>query len=342
MVIAVLVKRLLKGITKTNTRIVLLATVLLLVIGTVGGYLAESSVNSSFRNIWDSLWWVVVTMSTVGYGDKVPITAAGRIIGAICMISGPILMVSLVGSIGVSLYNRWTKGVKGMARVRSKDHIVICGWNTKANDIINELRLSKQFRNCPITIIDDRIDTKPIDDAKVFFVRGNASEVSVLQRANTGEAKFAVVLAEDSTPVADQKTVLTVLAIEKTNPSIVSCAELDDANNEEHLQRAGCDILINPSVLISRLLAMSLQNPTVNKVIEELVSQVGNEIYRIELPQRCVGRSFADSLQELKKSHGVNTIGVERNGNCLINPHSDFTLEATDFLLVIAEEAPSL
>ena len=81
-------------------------------------------------------------MSTVGYGDKVPITAAGRIIGTICMFSGPLLMVSLIGSVGISLYNKWTKGVRGMAQIKSKGHIVICGWNIKAKDIVDELQLS--------------------------------------------------------------------------------------------------------------------------------------------------------------------------------------------------------
>ena len=87
---------------------------------------------------------------------------------------------------------------------------------------------------------------------------------------------------------------------------------------------------------------MSLQNPAVNRVIKELVSGVGNEIYRVELPQRYVGWPFAESLPELKRSHNVITIGVERNGECLINPPSDLILKATDLLLVISAEAPSL
>lgn len=342
MVILAIVKRLIKRAAKTNIRILLLVALFLLTFGTVGSYLAESATNSDFQSGWDCLWWALVTMSTVGYGDKVPITAAGRVIGAICMIGGPILMVSLVGSIGISLYNKWRKGVRGMAQIKSKGHIVICGWNAKAKDIIDELRLSKGFRDWPITIIDDKIETKPIDDAKVSFVRGSASEVSVLRQANIGEAKFAIVLAEDNTTVADQKTVLTILALENINPSIVSCAELNDTNNEEHLRRAGCDIVVNTPALTSKLLAISLQNPAVNRVIKELVSGVGNEIYRVELPQRYVGRPFAESLPELKSSHGVITIGVERDGECLINPPPDLILKATDFLLVISEEAPSL
>ncbi len=341
MVIVTVVKKFMTRVTGTHAVILLFATVLVVVLGTIGGYLAESPVNSSFRNLGDSLWWTIVTMTTVGYGDIVPITAAGRIIGGICMIGGPILMVSAVGSIGASLYNRWTKGVKGMGQVKSKGHIVICGWNKKAKDIIDELRVS-ELHDRSITIIDDRIDAKPVDDAKVSFVRGNASELSVLNRANIAGAGFAIVLAEDNTPIADQKTVLTVLAIEKASPSIVSCAELNDANNEEHLMRAGCSIVINASVLASRLLAMSLQNPVVNRIIKELVSQEGNEIYRVTVPQQYVGRPFVDTMPEMKKLYGIIAIGIERDGECLINPSASLPLQASDLLLVISEETPIL
>lgn len=342
MIIVVIVKRLVKGAVSTNTRILLLITLLLIVLGVVGSYLAESGTNSDFESVWDCLWWTIVTMSTVGYGDQVLVTAAGRVIGTICMIGGPIMMVSLVGSVGISLYTKWTKGVRGMAQIKTKGHIIICGWNVKAKDIIDELRMSERFRKTPITIIDDNIETKPIVDTKVSFVRGIASEMSVLKEANISKARFAIVLAEDSTPAADQKTVLTVLAIESINPSIASCAELNDANNEGHLRRAGCEILVNSSSLTSKLLAMSLQNPAVNQIIKQLVSGVGSEIYRVELPERYVGQSFANLLPELKNSHNVVTIGLERDGKYLLNPQSDLITKANDFLLVLSEEAPYL
>jgi voltage-gated potassium channel len=343
MVIVAAVLRLFKLAARNHTRVIIIASAFFVLLGTLGSYLTESAANSQFTTIWDSLWWTLVTMSTVGYGDKVPITAAGRVIGVICMVGGPVLMVSFVSTAALAIYERWTKGVRGMARINSNNHIVVCGWNTSAQEIIDELRASDKFRDWPVTIIDDRIEKKPVDDARVTFVRGNASEVSVLRQANIEKAAYAIVLAEDGTPVADQKTVLTILAIESANPSIISCAQLNDWNNEGHLNRAGCDIIVNTPALTSRLLAMSLQNPALNKITSELVSGGrGNEIYRVELPQRYVGRSFADSLLEMKKSHDAIVIGIERDGQYRLNPPNDTVLEAADRLFVISEEAPSL
>jgi voltage-gated potassium channel len=320
--------------------IALVCTMLFLVaLGTVGGYLAEHSGNSGFQNLGDSLWWTLVTMSTVGYGDIVPKTAAGQVIAIICAVGGPVVMVAGVTSVGSSLYNKWSRGVKGMGQVKSKGHIVICGWNRKAEEIISELH-NCDLRDLPITIIDDKIESKPVSDGNVTFIRGNASEMSVLNRANIVEAKFAIVLAYDDTTVADQKTVLTVLAVKSANRAIISCAELNDVNNEEHLKRAGCDIVINVSSLASCMMAMSLKNPAVGDIIKSLVSQEGSEIYRITVPKQYLGRSFIDILPEMKKAHDIIPVGVERDGEYLLNPPASLQLKDSDLLLVLSEETP--
>ena len=342
MFVVTVIKKIIRGLSQTNVWLLSLISISLITLGTVGGYLAENPGNPDFQTIGDCFFWALVTMSTVGYGDQVPLTVAGRIVAVICMIGGPIALVGLVGATGVQLYNKWTKGVRGMSKIKSEGHIVICTWNEKAKDIIDELRLSSRFRERPITIIDDKIEAKPVDDHDVSFVRGNSSEINVLRQANIEKATYAIVLAADSSSAADQKTVLTILAIETTNPAIVSCAELNDANNEAHLHRAGCNIVVNTPDLTGKLLAMSLQNGSIGTIIMDLISGEGNEIYMVKSPERYVEQSYINLLTELKTAHNLVLIGVERGGECLLNPPSDLHLQPDDFLLVIAEEQPSL
>jgi voltage-gated potassium channel len=313
---------------------------IIILAGTFVSYFAERSVNTGLQNLWDCFWWTIVTISTVGYGDRAPITVAGRIIAMVCMVGGPVIMASALATIGVTFYSRWMKGTRGMAQVKVANHLILCGWNEKARNILNELRSTEALKKLPVTIIDENCETKPADDSGVTFVRGNATDVKTLKLANIDEDKYAIVLAGDDLSTADQKTVLSILTIEKNNSNIISSAELIDSNNADHLRDAGCDIIINTSDMTSKLMAMSLLNSNIVKVVTDLVSGDGEEIYRTKIPKKYAGYSFIKLLQELKISHNVVLIGVERDGESILNPPSDFTANENDYLVVVAREQP--
>lgn len=50
------------------------------------------SPNSDYASIPAAAWWVIISMTTVGYGDVYPITIAGRILGGFCVVSGIVLL----------------------------------------------------------------------------------------------------------------------------------------------------------------------------------------------------------------------------------------------------------
>lgn len=63
------------------------------------GYGAEHEVNKAFATYGDAVWWAIVTITTVGYGDIYPITTAGRISGVALMVSGVALLGVLAGTL---------------------------------------------------------------------------------------------------------------------------------------------------------------------------------------------------------------------------------------------------
>lgn len=83
-----------------TTRAVVIASLLLIWVCAVGVLSAErGQVGSSIETMGDSLWWGFVTFATVGYGDMVPVTVAGRAIGVVLMVVGLALVAVITASI---------------------------------------------------------------------------------------------------------------------------------------------------------------------------------------------------------------------------------------------------
>ena len=77
---------------------------LVVVVASLAAYQAEHATNSEFATVGDALWWGIVTLTTVGYGDIVPKTPAGRFCGVAIMLTGIAVLGVLAGSLS-SLFN---------------------------------------------------------------------------------------------------------------------------------------------------------------------------------------------------------------------------------------------
>lgn len=69
----------------------------ILLVATYGLYLLEKGINPGINCYFDSLWWGVATITTVAFGDIVPVTTYGRFIGIFLMYTGTVLYISFTG-----------------------------------------------------------------------------------------------------------------------------------------------------------------------------------------------------------------------------------------------------
>jgi uncharacterized protein (UPF0333 family) len=73
-------------------------------VGTFSAYILESDIpDSRIRDLGDAFWWALATVTTVGYGDVVPVTALGRAVGAVLMVSGIAILSVFISSLGAFL-----------------------------------------------------------------------------------------------------------------------------------------------------------------------------------------------------------------------------------------------
>ena len=82
-------------------------------------YMVEHGVNPEVTSYDDSIWYILQTITTVGYGDIIPVTGIGRLMGVISMFSA-LLLTSIVTSVATfSLIEKFRKGTEALAEKTS-------------------------------------------------------------------------------------------------------------------------------------------------------------------------------------------------------------------------------
>jgi len=184
-----------------NRRTLLLKILLLIGLVTLFGALGfsyfEAAAPHGPRTAWDSVWLVLVTMATVGYGDFYPTTVGGRLLAIVLMLIG-IGTLSLVTAV-LAAYLVKTDRLQRF-RLRSlRNHVVICGLGDKGLLLVKAFRA----RGYPVVVIEqndanDRIPACREQNAIILI--GNATEREMLDLARIREAKYLIaVCSSDAT-----------------------------------------------------------------------------------------------------------------------------------------------
>ncbi|MEA1935716.1 MAG: potassium channel family protein [Thermodesulfobacteriota bacterium] len=288
----------------------------------VGIYCFEHArADSSIHSVWDGIWWAVVTICTVGYGDKIPVSDAGRAVAFLLMISGVILLSLLTATIASVFVEQKIREGKGLETIRDKDHIVICGWNENTEEVLTGLTTYGSMSDILIVLINelpiDEIDTLKLkyDKHNLKFLRGNYVYEDVLLRANIQKAKFALIMADLSGSHVgertDERTILAALTIRSIAPHIKTIAELLDVENKQHLERANVDEIVVRGEHIGSLLASAISYPGLPRVFSSILSLSDkNNLRRAGIPSNFVGRTFEELSKFYREKEHAILIGL--------------------------------
>ena len=306
----------------------------LILFSTVGLIVFEKDIS------WpNALWWSMVTLTTVGYGDIAPASLGGRVVGAITMLFGIGVLGMFTASIASVFVEQKLRVNKGMSSFDFQDHIIICEWNFRARQILASFRADPRTREIAVVLIAD-IAEKPLDDDNLYFIQGDVTEEN-LDRANLQEAKTAVVLGDDSLDpnARDAQVVLAALAIEHINPEVYSVVELVNQHNVRHCKRARVDEIIVGSEFSSKLIARAAMDHGISVVLTELVSsEQGQDLHKIPLPEEFDSQTFMTVFVEMKQRYNQTIVAIQKGGDGQVvsNPDGELVLKKGDHLIQIA------
>ncbi len=279
----------------------------------------EGTVNPQFRSFGDSVWWVFVTISTVGYGDKVPETTAGRLIAVTIMLLGIALLSVITATISSVFVARKIREGKGLEEIKFKDHLLICGWNAQGEQILDTLERETAGRR-PVVLVNHLSEDEVADllgrfnKLQIRFVRGDYTRENILKRANIKSASAAIVLPDNSSPAipaSDERTILATLSLKALNPNLKVYAHVLDKENISHLKKAKADEVIISDAYSGYLLANHVMSPGIPQLFEQLFSEKSPYTVRRRLiPASLVGKTYRDLEEFYMKEHSGILLGL--------------------------------
>ena len=140
-----------------------------LAFGTVGITVFEKGVNDNLTSLADGLWWCVVTLTTVGYGDIYPVTPGGKIVATIIMFIGLSFYALLTSTISTVLIQRARSNQGQEMEIATLEHqVVLCGWNETGLTLLQDL-LSRPGMPQVVVLTDDQ-DVIQVSHPRVFYI----------------------------------------------------------------------------------------------------------------------------------------------------------------------------
>ena len=327
------------------TLIIFLSFIVL--IGSTAIYLFEKPAgNPQVDSLFDAVYFSIVTVSTVGYGDIAPHTSSGRLVAMALIISG-LGVFSFLTSILVSGFNEKMHIVREnriYSELKRHAHfVIICGFGRVGEHIARQLAKDQLY----FVIID--MDEKNVQKAKqqgYLVIQADASNNAVLNNAGINKGATAVFCTTGN----DVVNVYITLSSRYLNPAIRIICRANQENNVKKLYQAGANEVIQPFAIAAMVAAEYIGQPVAFEAILGILQQENQssmETIEVRTNSILIDKTLAElDFVQLKliligviSSHAAH----RRHKNCYevnqqqfyFNPVSHFVLQEGDLLVLL-------
>ncbi|SFD93839.1 voltage-gated potassium channel [Lentibacillus persicus] len=312
-------------------RLILSVLVVMMLFGTLIRFVEPQQ----FPSIFDGVWWAFVTGATVGYGDYVPLTVPGRIIGIFLILSGGGLLTFFLTTFAAKTINHESDLSEGKVAFKGKNHIIVIGWNERTKQLVD--MIAEKDSNQEMVLVDHTLSKLQYRHYPVHFIHGDPSEDAVLVQANIQDAQ-SVLISSDVTieeRKADINTILTTIAVRGNNQDIPINAEILTISQVENAIRAGADTVVSLNDFMSTLFYHELFHKQDTRPFETVLNLLNDQQFsHIKLPEELEGSSFKKAVPFFLENQEL-LVGVIRENDWLMNP-ADVTLESDDTLIILS------
>ncbi|MEE8402853.1 MAG: NAD-binding protein [Candidatus Hydrothermarchaeaceae archaeon] len=280
------------------------------------------------KTFLESLYFVVATVTTVGYGDIVPTTEAGIIFSIILIMFGACAVLAILPLAFSYLVEKDIRAALGFETIpKLKGHIIICRYNELAEQALEEIRA----HNIPYIIIENDEDVMgELRDLKMPCVGGDPSEERVLMRAMIDDAA-SIILASRN----DSENTFIAMAARQLNPHIKIIARVESSETIPIYKRLDVDVIIDPQEITLKTLVKNALSPYAADLLDEvsLFKDVNLGQFQVSQDSAISGKRISDT--KFRDKTGASIVAILKCDEMYPNPSLDRVIEKNEVLLVL-------
>ncbi len=297
--------------------------------------------DSSIKSLSDSLWYMVITLTTVGYGDFYPTTQIGKMIGYIFVFGSLGVLGYLISTLSNKYRIMMEEKKLGYRGTQFHNHIVFIGWNEFSRMVSEEIYLTgKQI--AIITPNKDEIDLiyTQFDKETTFALYADYNNLESLKKANIDEAAAVFISIPD-----DAQVLLYVLDFKKRYPKPQIVVSIENSKLKNTFKSAGVTYAIARNEIASKMVASYIFEPDVANLNYDLISSSRDNIdndmqeYKVLEDNKYVDQDYLDVFIDMKKTYNTILVGLSRkidqSWKLITNPPEGEKIMAEDYLLLM-------
>ena len=307
-------------------QLAVLALLLLIVVGTLGySTLADAAPI-------DALLMTVISISTVGYQEVVPLETTGVKLFSIGLILSSVVVTAwAVASVAELVFAEYLWTFVGRQRMQGRidrlsEHIIVCGYGRMGRSVVREL----EHEDEAFIVVESSPERETwLLEAGHAFVGADATHDDCLRAAGLDRARALIAVTG-----SDAVNLMIVLGARDLNPKLRIAARADDPDSVQKLYRAGADYVLHHHGTGALHLALSVTNPVVEDVLNQLLPRGGVMDFgqlHVDAGDSLEGRTIADL--DLRR-YGALVLALRCETTLLLPPPIDRPLAAGDILVV--------
>lgn len=284
----------------------------------------------------DAIYMTVITITTVGYGEVMPLGSSEKIFVSLLIISS-IFIVGYAISVITEYILSKNIGVLRQKKVQRKlesmhDHIIVCGFGRNGKQAAQKLLAY----NRPFVIIEKNEEViDRFSDENTLFILGNAIEDEILLKAGIERASTLICATPN-----DADNLFVVLSARQMNKNLKIISRASEETSYKKMKLAGADNVIMPDKIGGDHMASLVVVPDLVEFLDNLTVS-GQEdsinVEQIPFEKMCPdGKERAIHDLDVRKKTGCSIIGYRSpNGEYIVNPEASLVLQKKSKLILI-------